>query len=242
MRRSSATGDEPSTPNPQSATPEAVSAFLAQCGVPLQRRDLAVLRRLWVDLHGAAQQVNLTAIDTEDDFWLLHVADSLAVGLAVPELLAAPGLRVADVGCGAGFPLLVLAWANPELSLTGIEPRRKRVEFVRRAAEHMGLANCRLLDRQVSEVARDELHSGRYDAVVLRAVGSPANFLRPCRQLLCPRAGAKVIFYKTPASIAEELPAAQREANKFGLALRTSAVIDLPANAGTRQFLICEHT
>jgi 16S rRNA (guanine527-N7)-methyltransferase len=233
-------GEYPAQNPPEAMPSPAVQAFLARCGVLTDHRDLNVLARLWTDLHAAARRINLTAIDAEEDFWLLHVADSLAVGIAVPELLVAPGLHVADVGCGAGFPLLALAWANPALALVGLEPRLKRADFVRREVQRLGMPNCRVVDRQVSEVARDELHAGHYDAVVLRAVGSAAKFLRPCRRLLKPRTGAKVVFYKTPAAIAEELPAARREAAKLGLALRASDIIDLPADAGKRQFLLCE--
>jgi len=216
--------------------------FLLRCGLPAGRlAELDALRRLRDDLLRDNRQTNLTAIEGEDDYWLLHVAESLSVGLAVPELLG-EALRVADVGCGAGFPLLPLAWANGRLTLVGMEPRHQRADFIRREIDALGLANCTVLPRQAREVALMPDHAGRYDAVLLRAVGTPGKMLRQVRLLLTGSSGAKVVFYKTPAGVTQERAEALREAGKFGLTLRESAAFDLPAAAGRRQFLIFERT
>ena len=50
----------------------------------------------------ANEQVNLTRIDSEEGFWIKHVADSLMLGVAFPDLTRQK-LRVGDIGCGAGF-------------------------------------------------------------------------------------------------------------------------------------------
>ena len=55
-----------------------------------------------------------------------HILDSLAALSVLPQ----QG-RLLDLGSGAGFPGLPLAIANPTLSVTLLEPRRKRVNFLR---------------------------------------------------------------------------------------------------------------
>jgi 16S rRNA (guanine527-N7)-methyltransferase len=210
--------------------------FLRRCGVAEARlADLSPMRRLRADLVEANRSTNLTGITGDDDFWLLHLADSLAVGLAAPELMT-EALAVADVGCGAGFPMLPLAWANPALAVTGIDGRRRKIEFVRRQIESLGLAKCRDIAGNARELARLPEHAGAYDAVLLRAVGTPGRLLRECRML--PRPGGKIIFYATPAAADEQRELSRRQAGKFGLAMAESPAIALPCGAGERRFVI----
>ena len=219
---------------------ERLAEFLIRCGVTPQRAgDLSALERLYRDLVAANETTNLTAVTAEADYWNLHVADSLAVGLAVPELLAGP-VTAADVGCGAGFPMLPLAWANPQLRMTGIESRGRKADFVRQQIAAIGLAHAAVVTGRARELARLPEHAGRYEAVLLRAVGPAGKLIRECRSLLAPAAGAKLIFYTTPAAASEQRGEAAREAAKFGLTLRESETITLPAGSGARLFIIAE--
>ncbi|MBN1943287.1 MAG: 16S rRNA (guanine(527)-N(7))-methyltransferase RsmG [Phycisphaerae bacterium] len=213
------------------------SAFLHRCGVNPAHLDLDVMVRLFDDLITINQRMNLTRITSSKEFWNLHILDSLSVGVALPEIMAA-SLRAADVGCGAGFPLLPLGWANPKLEITGIESRGRKVEFIRAEIDSLKLANVRVVHAQAREAARKEQFAGRFDVVLLRAVGQAGKMLRECRSLLKPTPEAKIIFYKTPAAVKAERPEAQREAAKFHLELTESSAFSLPAGAGERQFLI----
>ncbi len=58
-------------------------------------------------------------------------------GLALLPHLAGAGLL--DIGAGAGFPGLVLALARPGLLVTLLEPRAKRVSFIKHAIRTLGL-------------------------------------------------------------------------------------------------------
>lgn len=212
-------------------------AFLARCNFDVHRCDLNALVQLFDDLVTANRRTNLTRITDAAEFWNLHVLDSLSIGMVLPELFSA-SLRVADVGCGAGFPLLPLAWANPKLDLTGIESRGRKVEFIQNEAAAMGLANVRVIRAQAREAGRLAEFAGQFDVVLLRAVGPAGKFLRECRSLLKPAPDAKIVFYKTPAAVQTELPEAQREAAKFRLELIESPIFSLPAGAGERRFLL----
>jgi 16S rRNA (guanine527-N7)-methyltransferase len=215
-------------------------AFLQRCNLDVHRCDLGVLVTLFGDLVKANRRTNLTRITSPGEFWNLHVLDSLSVGIAIPALLDS-SFRVADVGCGAGFPLLPLAWANPALELTGIESRGKKVEFIRAEIESLGLTNARVIQAQAREAGRLEEFAGQFDVVLLRAVGPAGKMLRECRSLLKPAPESKIIFYKTPAAVETERPEAQREADKYHLELTESPVFHLPADTGERQFLIFKH-
>jgi len=215
-----------------------VLAFLRRCGLDetaLGRLD--ALTVLLAELREANRSVNLTRITSENDFWVKHVADSLSIGIAFPRILCAP-LRVADVGCGGGFPALPLAWANDALRVTGIESTRKKAQFVQSMSERLGLQSLRVVARQVREVARMPEHAGAYDMVVLRAVGNVDALIRDCRRLLVAGRDSHLVLYTTPKAVLELCSRCRREAVKCGLMLSATEPFALPAGAGARQFVV----
>jgi 16S rRNA (guanine527-N7)-methyltransferase len=213
-----------------------LAEFLDRCGAgEAFRARREVMERFFADLTEFNSHTNLTRIVEHAEFWVKHVADSLAAGLVLPELLAQP-LRAADVGCGAGFPYFPLGWANPELRLTGIEVNTKKVEFLVAETARLGFGRCNVLGRQAREVGRLPEHAGAYGAVVARAVSNPANLVKESRLLLAP--GAALLVYSTPIAVRENFGLARREANKYGLSMSTSETIELPCGAGQRQFFL----
>lgn len=216
--------------------PDELTSFLSRCGVPAGRlAEVSALDRLHSALLEANRTTNLTRITDEEAFWLLHVADSLAVGLALPALLT-ERWAVADVGCGAGFPILPLAWANPRLAITGIDSRGRKIEFVRGQIASLGLERCRAVAGRARELARLPEHAGAYGAVLLRAVGAPPKLLRDARALAAPN--GRIIFYATPAAADEHRETSEREADKLGLAMTESPTLALPRDAGERKFIL----
>ena len=201
--------------------------------------DYAVMDQLYADLIAVNAVHNLTRIVDVDDFWIMHVLDSLLVGHVARELLCET-MTVADVGCGGGFPILPLAWANPKLTVMGIEARSKKAHFVAAEAERLGLSNASARAIQAREAARSDAHRQQYDAVVLRAVAETGRMVRDVRGLLKP--GGAIINYKTPQAVIAERAVAQREADKFGFAVTESEVFALPRDAGQRQFVVLRST
>lgn len=77
---------------------------------------------------------NLVSRSSLDGVWGRHIYDSAQL------LRFAPGAREwLDLGSGAGFPGLLVASLEPR-HVTLVEARRLRVEFLRRAAETLGVA------------------------------------------------------------------------------------------------------
>lgn len=179
-------------------------------------------------LYETNKTLNLTRIP-EESFWTLHVADSLAFAGEV----SLDGKKLCDVGCGAGFPSLILAAAFPELLVTAIDSTRKKVDFVAEAAEKMDLPNLTAIHARANELARKEDFKASYDFVTARAVADAsvliretANFLNHKHGLLC--------IYRTTEQLERELPdLKQRKLN-----YRTTPLFQLPEGAGSRLFLI----
>lgn len=79
---------------------------------------------------------NLTAIREIPDIITKHYADCLLSESYFPQ-----GANVLDVGCGGGFPTIPLAIARPDLKITAVDSTQKKINFVQKTADALGLSN-----------------------------------------------------------------------------------------------------
>ena len=88
---------------------------------------------------------NLVSAASLDHVWQRHIVDSAQLLAHVPRETSSPWL---DLGTGAGFPGLVIAALRPECEGLMVESRARRIDWLTRAKDAMGLANaCVLGDR-----------------------------------------------------------------------------------------------
>ena len=114
------------------------------------------------------EKFNLTAIKTPEEIVLKHFADSAALVSRLPERGT-----VLDVGCGAGFPSVVLAILRPALSVTALDATEKKVGFVRDAAAALGLSNLTAtVGRAETLAAPGSPYRESFDVVTARAVAA----------------------------------------------------------------------
>ncbi|MBO5992096.1 MAG: 16S rRNA (guanine(527)-N(7))-methyltransferase RsmG [Lentisphaeria bacterium] len=150
----------------------------------------------------ANKSVNLTRITDPVEFMVKHVADSLAIGKFFPEEIA-NAREVADLGCGGGFPTLVLAMAYPHLHVTGIDSTGKKVRLVQETAGKLGLSNVSVIHARVEELNRQKQFMHRFDIVTARAVAQGKILAKYASNM--PKENGSFIFYKTPQQAAEDL-------------------------------------
>jgi 16S rRNA (guanine527-N7)-methyltransferase len=86
------------------------------------------------------QRQNLVSGGSLDSVWSRHIFDSAQLLPLAPQ----PTKTWLDLGSGAGFPGLVIAAIAP-VAVTLVESRKLRADFLRRAAEAMGLPNVEIL-------------------------------------------------------------------------------------------------
>lgn len=106
----------------------------------------------------------------------------------------------ADVGSGAGFPLLPLALATPRCRWTAVESIAKKARFIQETAQALGLTNTKVLAERAEDVGRGEFRES-FDLVTARAVGSVAALCEVCVPLL--RLGGVLLLYKTEGAVEE---------------------------------------
>ncbi len=87
------------------------------------------------------QRMNLTTITEPASIIRYHFHDSLAVAKTVD---LARVNSICDVGTGAGFPGIPLKICYPHLSVTLIEVKRKKLQFLEMLLESLGLADVLL--------------------------------------------------------------------------------------------------
>lgn len=114
------------------------------------------------------QRVDLTAARSQEELVDLYLTDAL--------VLAALGARAEreswfDVGSGAGAPGLVLQLLRPELELTLVEPRAKRVAFLRTAIGQLRLGS------ELVAARSESLGPNGCDTAVSRATFPPEEWL-----------------------------------------------------------------
>jgi len=178
---------------------------------------------------------NLTRITSKEDFFEKHIVDSLMIGLLDPDILTGE-FKIADVGCGGGFPCLPLSMVNSDLLISGVESLGKKVAAVNEIAEHCGFENLKVHKYRAREAGRLESFNAAFDIVTARAVATAEVLIKECRQMVKP--GGRMIFYKTPEAIEKEMKLAERDSKKHKFSLELSEKFLLSEESGERQFFI----
>ncbi len=136
-----------------------------------------------------ASPVSLTSVRSGPDAIDVHLRDSLS-GLSAAPLLEAD--EVVDIGSGAGFPGLPLALALPEKSFTLVDSVARKADFMRSAADALGLGNVTVIATRSEELAAG---SGReaFQCVTARAV-APLSVLAELASPLLTEGGTLVAW------------------------------------------------
>ena len=110
--------------------------------------------------------MNLTAITEPEDVARLHLLDCAAL-LNITDFR---GKRVVDVGTGAGFPGMPLRILEPDFDLTLLDSLGKRIAFLQRVCDEMGLQRVTCIHARAEEFAAK--HREQYDIATSRAVAA----------------------------------------------------------------------
>ncbi len=212
---------------------EIKDVLLEACGVADIPRFKQKMEQLHALLIEANSKVNLTRITSDEGFWFKHVMDSLYIGVAHPEAFKA-GMRWVDLGCGGGFPSLVLATAFPQIHITAIDSIGKKTNFVRSAGESLGLTNLMVVTGRGRELCHLKEFQGKFDILTARAVAEPSRILLEGLKMV--KAKGHVILYQTPEQVQTETQG-NDPCYRDGVKWVTSEIYDLPQSVGQRQFL-----
>lgn len=122
---------------------------------------------------------NLTALRDPLSVLTHHLLDSLSI-IAPLGRERGVGIKLLDVGAGAGLPGVVIAILRPDIDVICVDAVAKKAAFVQQVASELGLRNLRGLHARVEALA------GHFDVISSRAFASLADFVAGSFHLLAP--------------------------------------------------------
>ena len=166
--------------------------------------------------------MNLTAITEESAVILKHYADSVSISASIPQ-----GVRVIDIGCGAGFPTLPLAIFRPDLKIIGLDGTAKRIEYVKATAQKLGLVNVSAIAGRAEDYANKPEYRETFDVATARAVAALPILSEICLPFV--KVGGLFVAMKA-AQGENETASAQNAIKLCGGSIEKVSHIDLTAD------------
>lgn len=180
------------------------------------------------------EKVNLTAITEEKEIFIKHFLDS-ATCLSTGYIKE--GMRVIDVGTGAGFPGIPIQILNEGLKMILLDSLNKRVIYLKEAIKRLDLINISAIHGRAEEAGRVKDNRECYDIVLSRAVASMNVLCEYC--LPFAKIGGYFLCQKGP-DIEEEMENAVSAIKTLGGAIKEVREYMLPFSDIKHNIVIIE--
>jgi len=177
---------------------------------------------------------NLTAITAPEAVQVKHFLDSLSI---ISAAAFTPGLKVIDVGSGAGFPGLPLAMVFPDIHMMLLEATGKKVAFLQHIITLLKLPNVETLKARAEEAGQMNDQRAAYDLVLARAVARLPSLLEYLLPLA--KVGGLCIAMKGKTA-SEEADDSTRALSVLGGRLKDIKEIHLPGVEETHYLVVIE--
>jgi len=207
---------------------------LYQLGMEITPASVDRLAIYFAELKKWSRKINLIAKSAGDEEIVeKHFLDSLTL-LPLLLLPGGAGSHLLDIGTGAGFPALVCKAACPELAVTLVEPREKRVSFLGHMVRTLGLTEVRILSCRVEDAT--QLPSTTvFSHITARAVTEIGPLLRMVERFAS--SGPQLVCMKGPRW-QEEINAAAEVLNRSSFRLDRVVECALPFSGAERRIVI----
>ncbi len=139
------------------------------------------------------EKMNLTAITEPTEVVQKHFADCLTVLGALPK---EKGIRVIDVGTGAGFPGLPVKIAREDVDLTLLDSLQKRIHFLETVCDALDTEKVCCIHKRAEDGGQDAQFREQFDCCVSRAVARLSVLAEYCLPFV--KVGGRLIALKGP--------------------------------------------
>lgn len=173
---------------------------------------------------------NVTSITDKESVYLKHFYDSILLSQTIDFNNIESML---DIGCGAGFPGLVLKIVFPHIKLTLLDSNNKKTTFCKNLIDILNsVENVEVINNRAEEFISERREY--YDLVTARAVKNLPVLI----ELSIPFVSINGQFIAMKADYEEELNNSLKGINILGGEYLTTKNINLPNNKGIRNFII----
>lgn len=172
---------------------------------------------------------NLTAITKKEEVYLKHFYDSLLLSKSI-DLNNINNML--DIGCGAGFPGIVIKIIFPNINITLLDSNNKKTTFCKEIISKLKLNNIEVINERAEEFIKNKREE--YDLVTARAVKNLPVLI----ELGIPYVKINGVFIAMKSEYEEELNNSLNGIKILGGKYIETINIDLPNNTGKRNFII----
>lgn len=178
--------------------------------------------------------MNLTGITEWEEVVQKHFLDSLSLVYAVD---IEDGMKMLDLGTGAGFPGIPLKIAFPQIDIVLLDSLNKRIKFLQEVIDTLDLKQIKAFHGRAEEFAQKKEYREKFEVVVSRAVANLSTLSEYCIPFL--EIGGAFVSYKS-GEIQEELEQADRAILELGGSLASIETFTLPDSDVSRSLVVIE--
>ena len=184
-------------------------------------------------LNNYNKHTNLTSIKDKEDVYLKHFYDSALL----TKIINFNNINtMLDIGCGAGFPGIVIKILYPNLKLTLLDSNNKKTTFCKELINLLNLNNIEIINERAEDYIKEKREY--FDLVTARAVKN----LRVLVELSIPYVKENNYFIAMKSDYIDELNESLNGIKLLGAEYINTININLPNEKGVRNFIIIKKT
>lgn len=200
---------------------------ISKLGLNLTEEIASSLKKFYEILIDKNQYMNLTRITTKEDVYLKHFYDSITLFKALDFTKFQ---TLCDIGSGAGFPGIVLKIFFPNLDITLIDARQKRVDYLNEVIQKLDLKNIKAYHIRAEDLVKRQV---KFDIVTARAVAPLPKLINWAMPLVKPSG----YFLAMKGNVENELKEALPLFKKYHYHLTDEITFSLPNEQSQRTIL-----
>lgn len=178
------------------------------------------------------EKMNLTSITEEKEIEIKHFIDSLTI---FETKKIKDGMKIIDVGCGAGFPSFPMKFALDSLDITMLDSLNKRITFQNEVTKELNLKNIESVHFRAEEAGTNPKFREKYDIACARAVANLSSLIELCVPFV--KVGGYFIALKG-SEISEELENCKNALGCLGCEIEEVINLKLPLYEHERNIVI----
>ena len=172
------------------------------------------------------RKINLTTIIEPEEIILKHFVDSIIISKYIGK-----GLKVIDVGTGAGFPGIPLKIIRDDLNVVLLDSLNKRINFLNEVIAKLKLEKIETIHNRIEEFGIKNRE--KYDIVVARAVAQLNILLEYC----LPITKINGYFIAMKGNCLEEITNSKKALIKLSSHIEETNIFNLPIENSNRTII-----